>query len=198
MPENFSWDDIERLTDREEVVEHLMDLAEAAYDHKEQELGHEQMRLLERIWMLNVIDRLWIAHLTAIDDLREGIGLRAYGQRDPLIEYKVEAARMFDELQASVRADVVNAIYHLQMRQQAPPPPPPTEAAFGHPPQKRDACPPTQTGPQWHRGTTPQPAARPRRGGSPGRGAAGEVGRNDPCPCGSGKKFKRCQGACGA
>src|SRR5260370_37909250 len=88
------------------------------------------MRLRERIWMLNVIDRLWIAHLTAIDDLREGIGLRAYGQRDPLIEYKVEAARMFDELQSSVRADVVNAIYHLQMRQQAPPPPPPTEAAF--------------------------------------------------------------------
>src|SRR5207237_6813481 len=88
------------------------------------------MRLLERIWMLNVIDRLWIQHLTAIDDLREGIGLRAYGQRDPLIEYKVEAARMFDDLQANVRADVVNAIYNLQMRQQAPPPPPPTEAAF--------------------------------------------------------------------
>src|SRR5919199_1463213 len=130
MPANFSWDDIQKLTDREDVVDHLMELAEAAYDHKEQELGHEQMRLLERIWMLNVIDRLWIQHLTAIDDLREGIGLRAYGQRDPLIEYKVEAARMFDELQAAVRADVVNAIYHLQMRQQAPPPPPPTEAAF--------------------------------------------------------------------
>src|SRR5437588_2983350 len=128
MPENFSWDEVEHLMDREEVVDHLMELAEAAYDHKEQELGHDQMRLMERIWMLNVIDRLWIAHLTAIDDLREGIGLRAYGQRDPLIEYKVEAATMFDELQASVRADVVNAIYHLQMRQQAPPPP--TAAAF--------------------------------------------------------------------
>src|SRR5438105_1659580 len=104
MPENFSWEDIERLTDREEVVDHLMELAEAAYDHKEQELGHDQMRLLERIWMLNVMDRLWIQHLTAIDDLREGIGLRAYGQRDPLIEYKVDAARMFDELQANIRA----------------------------------------------------------------------------------------------
>src|SRR5438067_331034 len=128
MPENFSWADAEHLVGGEEVVDHLMELAEAAYDHKEQELGHEQMRLLERIWMLRVIDQLWIAHLTAIDDLREGIGLRAYGQRDPLIEYKVEAATMFDELQASVRADVVNAIYHLQMRQQAPPPP--TAAAF--------------------------------------------------------------------
>src|ERR1700716_3065347 len=130
MPENFSWDEVEHLMDREEVVDHLMELAEAAYDHKEQELGHDQMRLMERIWMLNVIDLLWLAPLPAIDDLREGIGLRAYGQRDPLIEYKVEAARMFDELQSSVRADVVNAIYHLQLRQQAPPPPPPTEAAF--------------------------------------------------------------------
>ena len=191
MPENFSWDDVERLTDREEVVDHLMELAEAAYDHKEQELGHDQMRLLERIWMLNVIDRLWIAHLTAIDDLREGIGLRAYGQRDPLIEYKVEAARMFDELQSSVRADVVNAIYHLQMRQQAPPPPPPTEAAFAG---RRDPPASADTGTN---GTArrPQRLAGPGPGGQGARVAAGKVGRNDPCPCGSGRKYKKCHGA---
>jgi preprotein translocase subunit SecA len=188
MPENFSWDEIERLTDREEVVDHLMELAEAAYDHKEQELGHEQMRLLERIWMLNVMDRLWIQHLTAIDDLREGIGLRAYGQRDPLIEYKVEAARMFDELQASIRTDVVNAIYHLQIRQQAPPPPPPTEAAFRP---SGDGAGEESNG----------AVRRPRRAAAPGgaavatRAAPAKVGRNDPCPCGSGKKFKRCHGA---
>jgi preprotein translocase subunit SecA len=187
MPGNFSWDEVERLTDREEVVDHLMELAEAAYDHKEQELGHEQMRLLERIWMLNVIDRLWIQHLTAIDDLREGIGLRAYGQRDPLIEYKVEAARMFDELQANIRADVVNAIYHLQMRQQQPPPPPPTEAAFAG---QRNAA-----------ATNGRNGAARRAQRSSGAAAAtarvapSKVGRNDPCPCGSGKKFKRCHGA---
>jgi len=176
---------LERQTDREEVVDHLMELAEAAYDHKEQELGHEQMRLLERIWMLNVIDRLWIAHLTAIDDLREGIGLRAYGQRDPLIEYKVEAARMFDDLQASVRADVVMAIYHLQMRQQAPPPPPPTEAAFAT--QKNGATNGTDGASQQR---------RPQRAGAAvaARATPAKVGRNDPCPCGSGKKFKRCHG----
>ena len=191
MPENFSWDDIERVTDREEVVDHLMELAEAAYDHKENELGHEQMRLLERIWMLNVIDRLWIQHLTAIDDLREGIGLRAYGQRDPLIEYKVEAARMFDDLQANVRTDVVNAIYHLQMRQQAPPPPPPTEAAFQG----------SATGAATTNGTNgaarrTRAAAAATAGAAVGaRVPAGKVGRNDPCPCGSGKKFKRCHGA---
>jgi preprotein translocase subunit SecA len=192
MPENFSWDEVEHLLDREDVVDHLMELAEAAYDHKEQELGHDQMRLMERIWMLNVIDRLWIAHLTAIDDLREGIGLRAYGQRDPLIEYKVEAATMFDELQSSVRADVVNAIYHLQMRQQAPPPP--TAAAFqgsggGEEPPENGS-----------NGATRRPrrpaATRGAAVGAAGRVAApSKVGRNDPCPCGSGKKFKRCHGA---
>jgi preprotein translocase subunit SecA len=185
MPENFSWDELERLTDREEVVDHLMELAEAAYDHKEQELGHEQMRFLERTWMLNVIDRLWIAHLTAIDDLREGIGLRAYGQRDPLIEYKVEAARMFDDLQSSVRAEVVMAIYHLQIRQQAPPPPPPTQAAFA--PQKDGAT----------KGTNGA-SRRPQRASGAAvasRVTPAKVGRNDPCPCGSGKKFKRCHGA---
>jgi preprotein translocase subunit SecA len=186
MPENFSWDELERQTDREEVVDHLMELAEAAYDHKEQELGHEQMRLLERIWMLNVIDRLWIAHLTAIDDLREGIGLRAFGQRDPLIEYKVEAARMFDDLQASVRADVVMAIYHLQMRQQVPPPPPPTEAAFAT---QKDGATNSTNGASSQR--------RPQRAGAAvaSRATPAKVGRNDPCPCGSGKKFKRCHGA---
>ena len=153
------------------------------------------MRLLERIWMLNVIDRLWIAHLTAIDDLREGIGLRAYGQRDPLIEYKVEAARMFDELQSSVRTDVVNAIYHLQMRQQAPPPPPPTEGAFEH--SDRSGGTNGSNGASGANGA----ARRPRRpaanaGAAVGaRVAAPKVGRNDPCPCGSGKKYKRCHGA---
>jgi preprotein translocase subunit SecA len=194
MPENFSWEEVERLTDREEVVDHLMELAEAAYDHKEQELGHEQMRLLERIWMLNVMDRLWIQHLTSIDDLREGIGLRAYGQRDPLIEYKVEAARMFDELQAQIRADVVNAIYHLQMRQQEPPPPPPTEAAFA--PGATGGSPDGDAN-----GTNGTAAARrPQRGAATAVAAraatpTSKVGRNDPCPCGSGKKFKRCHGA---
>jgi preprotein translocase subunit SecA len=166
-----------------------MELGEAAYDHKEQELGHEQMRLLERIWMLNVMDRLWIQHLTAIDDLREGIGLRAYGQRDPLIEYKVEAARMFDELQANVRADVVNAIYHLQMRQQAPPPPPPTEAAFRGSDGRASGSNGAQEAPERARASASAGAA------AVGARVAVKVGRNEPCPCGSGKKFKKCHGA---
>jgi len=195
MPENFSWDEVERLTDREEVVDHLMEVAEAAYDHKEQELGHDQMRLLERIWMLRVIDQLWIAHLTSIDDLREGIGLRAFGQRDPLIEYKVEAARMFDELQANIRSNVVNAIYHLQMRQEAPPPPPPTEAAFASQPAPPSA---DADGTNGTNGTAARRSQRAAAAVATRQTVApspSKVGRNDPCPCGSGKKFKRCHGA---
>jgi preprotein translocase subunit SecA len=199
MPRNFSWDEVGQMTDREEVVDHLMELAEAAYDHKEQELGGDQMRLLERIWMLNVIDRLWIQHLTAIDDLRDGIGLRAYGQRDPLIEYKVEAARMFDELQANIRADVVNAIYHLQLRQQAPPPPPPTEAAFASSGSNGNAEGGSGSGNGSVGGTRNGAARRPARAGAApahaARAGTAKVGRNDPCPCGSGKKYKRCHGA---
>jgi preprotein translocase subunit SecA len=187
MPENFSWEDVEGLNDREEVVDHLMELAEAAYDHKEQELGHDLMRRLERVWMLNVMDRLWVQHLTGIDDLREGIGLRAYGQRDPLIEYKVEAARMFDELQATIRTEVVNTIYHLQVTQQAPPAPP-TRGAFESGPDKGEESGAGGNG----------AARRPARAAAAARQpvhVGTKVGRNDPCPCGSGKKFKRCHGA---
>src|SRR5919201_745919 len=121
MPENFVWEDIEHLTDREEVVDHLMELAEAAYDHKEQELGSELMRRLERVWMLSVIDRLWIQHLTAIDDLREGIGLRAYGQRDPLVEYKREAHEMWEALLEMVHHDVLYNFFHLSLVQRPEP-----------------------------------------------------------------------------
>ncbi len=177
MPADFSWDEIERLTDREEIVDHLMSLAEAAYDFKEQELGHELMRTLERVWILTVMDRLWIQHLTAIDDLREGIGLRAYGQRDPLVEYKVEAARMFDELLGAIRSEVVFTIYHLQI-QQPPPPPPPTRTAF----ENNGAR--TTNGRNGSDGAVRQPAQ-----------VGAKIGRNDPCPCGSGKKYKKCHGA---
>src|SRR5438045_8246872 len=87
--------------------------------------------------------RRWIQHLTAIDDVREGIGLRAYGQRDPLIEYKVEAARMFDDLQATIRSEVVHTIYHFQLQQQAPPPPPTRGAVELGPDKGEDSTPGT-------------------------------------------------------
>ncbi len=188
----FDWDEIEQMHDHEELLTYLDERAEVAYVEKEQELGHEMMRKLERWWILNVMDRLWIQHLTAIDDLREGIGLRAYGQRDPLIEYKVEAARMFDELQAAVRSEIAHTIYHFQLQQQAPPPPP-TRHAVELGPDKGDDAPVATNGTATRR----QPIARGNNGAAARQPVhvTAKVGRNDPCPCGSGKKYKRCHGA---
>jgi preprotein translocase subunit SecA len=132
------------------------------------------MRQAEREFMIRIIDQHWIMHLTAIDDVREGIGLRAYGQRDPLVEYKVEAASMFDELLDAIRRDAVRVIYHLTPRVE-----------------------PVQ------RPRTPRPMTtnREEEGGQQPVKVAKKVGRNDPCPCGKltpdGKrivKFKQCHG----
>jgi preprotein translocase subunit SecA len=118
------------------------------------------MREIERQVMLSVIDNKWREHLSEMDYLRAGIGLRAMGQRDPLVEYQREGYALFSDLVDSVKADTIRYMFHVQLAQ-----PPPTRP-------------------------TPQPSgpAKPAVSG-------GQVGRNDPCPCGSGKKYKRCHGA---
>ena len=158
-------DDLRELP-RDQLESALLEVAEESYDAKEEQLGAEDMRRVERMVLLRIIDSLWIQHLTAIDDLREGIGLRAYGQRDPLVEYKVEAANMFEGLLATIQHDVTHTIYHVTIvREQAPPRP-------------------VQ---QMTTNREDEDARQPVRAGR-------KVGRNDPCPCGSGKKFKRCCG----
>ncbi len=145
------------------VESSLLNLTEKLYDFKERHLSAERMRQLERLVMLRVVDTLWVNHLTALDELREGIGLRAYGQRDPLVEYKREAHEMFANLTAAIKHDIVHSIYFLNL--------------------------------------APQPVRRAIRAGRPGesvertpqqRKAGAKIGRNDPCPCGSGKKYKNC------
>jgi preprotein translocase subunit SecA len=156
-------DDLRDLP-REQLEAALLEVAEDAYDSKEEQLGAEDMRRVERLVLLRIIDSLWIQHLTAIDDLREGIGLRAYGQRDPLVEYKVEAANMFDGLLGTIQHDVTHTIYHVTVVRDQPPPPK-----------------------QMMTNRDDEDARQPVRAGR-------KVGRNDPCPCGSGKKFKKCCG----
>ena len=140
------------------------------YAEREERFGPEPLRALERWLMLSTIDQLWIQHLTAIDDVREGIGLRAYGQRDPLIEYKVEAADMFENLMAAIRNNVIYRIYHydIQLQQPAPAPAPAPRPMVTN----RD---------------DEEGARKPVKAGA-------KTGRNDPCPCGSGRKFKKCHG----
>jgi preprotein translocase subunit SecA len=144
-----------------ELADHLVELAEKAYDAKEAAMGAELLRQLERLVMLRAVDNRWVRHLTDLDELREGIGLRAFGQQDPLVAYKKEAHEMYEELIASISHDVAYAIYHAQM------------VARPVLPQRMQ----TNRGD----GGAPQPA---RVNKSPGR--------NDPCWCGSGKKYKHC------
>ncbi len=165
LPEDFTPDVLASMS-HDEVREALVNVAHEAYEEKEAALGSEQMRQLEKLVMLHVIDRLWVDHLTAIDDLRDGIGLRAYGQKDPLVEYKGEAYRMFQELMNGIKHNVVLMIYHSALQRRAAP----------AQPQKTSI----------NRGEEMQAQTPP----TPGK----KIGRNDPCPCGSGKKYKRCHG----
>ena len=147
------------------------------------------MLVLERLVLLRVIDSLWVEHLTAVDDMRRGIGLRAYSQRDPLNEFKVEAYRMFDELKSTIRHDITHTVFRvtltrepLQQRQ----PRPMLESRPDVTGRRGGGLGDRRRGLSWHGvgGRGPQTAK-----------AGPKLGRNDPCWCGSGKKYKRCHGA---
>ncbi|HEY7526371.1 MAG TPA: preprotein translocase subunit SecA [Candidatus Limnocylindria bacterium] len=201
---------VDEARDPAELTEQLLEAIAEAYEAKRAEAGEEGIRVLERIVLLRVIDGLWVEHLTAVDDMRRGIGLRAYSQRDPLNEFKVEAYRMFDELKATIRHDVTHTIFRVSL----------TRDAQQQQQQQRPARNVTEGRIDLDTGTVAAEAAPAGGNGSgngrsPGRtqarsaaraagagGAAaagtragGKIGRNDPCWCGSGKKYKRCHGA---
>ncbi|MFW6112627.1 MAG: preprotein translocase subunit SecA, partial [Chloroflexota bacterium] len=100
------------LMSREEIEERLLECADSLYEEKEQEVEPDNMRILERLVMLRAIDRRWVEHLTALENMRQGVGLYAYGHRDPLTSYKKEAHEMFQQLQANIQHDIVHTIYH--------------------------------------------------------------------------------------
>jgi len=177
---------------REGLAEHLKAAAEDAYDRKVEEIGADLMPLVERDVMLRTIDWQWMEYLTQMEQFREGIGLRAYGQRDPLVEYKNEAFEMFNELRERIQGSIVSRIFRVQVQRNAPPPPPP--------PMVRQVL---ESGPGDPDGTGSRSNGAPqKRKGAPVGAAAGaapsgpnaKIGRNDPCWCGSGKKFKKCHG----
>lgn len=150
LPPQFRSDGFSELSAKQ-ITEKFTDYAIELYDQREQELGPDNMRIAERLVMLRVIDRLWIEHLTDMDHLRQGIGLRAVGQEQPLIVYKREGHASFKALLASIQHDVAHSIYRVGIAKETP--------------QKKEAV-----------------------------MVGKKVGRNDPCPCGSGKKYKHCCG----
>jgi preprotein translocase subunit SecA len=168
------------IASREALREALGEAVSARYAARERELSADMLRTLERWVMLHVIDGQWKDHLLSMDHMKEGIGLRGYGQRDPLTEYKREAFDLFEDMVDRVRTTVTELLFKMQVAPESAPPPAPR----------------------------PTPAARPAPSVTLSRGPAErrpeaarsgqKVGRNDPCPCGSGKKYKKCCLAKGA
>jgi len=161
----------------EALREELLHNIHAAYEAKEQELGPDLKQYLEKMVMLRTLDALWKDHLLAMDSLREGIGLRGYGQKDPLIEYKKEGFDLFAAMLDRYKQDVLEHLFRVQVAQGDPPPPV----------MERPRRPPPLL---LNRG---EPALESAMDQRPTR-TADKVGRNDPCPCGSGKKYKKCHG----
>ncbi len=168
---------------KEQLQEELYALAAQGYEAKEQAVGAEQLRGLERMVFLQIIDTKWKDHLYAMDKMREGIGLRAYGHRDPLIEYKNEAYTYFSEMVGAIEEESVEMIMRIQASR-----PERFKAVFK--PQAQEMVRPQieafeNAGAQEKREAAKAPAPA---------SAQPKAGRNDPCPCGSGKKYKKCCG----
>jgi preprotein translocase subunit SecA len=172
----------EDVTSREALHALVGEAVKQRYAERERELGEELMRALERHEMLIVIDTQWKDHLLSIDHLKEGIGLRGYGQRDPLTEYKKEAFDLFQDMVERVKAAVIERLFKVQVVRDAPMDLPAVTAWV-------DA--------RESRGELPQPGAAPARPAprpatAPRTPSGQKIGRNDPCYCGSGKKYKKC------
>ena len=156
--------------ERQDLVDTLTDRAMSIYDKKEAQYGGEIMRELERVILLKTVDRYWMDHIDNMDELRRGIHLRAYGQKDPVVMYRVEGFDMFDQMINAIREDTSRLMLTVQIRTQEEP-------------KREQIAKPTSTSSD---GTDKARTVR--------KTASQKVGRNDPCPCGSGKKYKKCCG----
>ncbi len=164
-PTSLSPDDFNARATVDDLVDRAVDEAHATYEEREKELGNDLLRQVERSVVLSVIDNKWREHLSEMDYLRSGIGLRAMGQRDPLSEYQREGYDMFTDMVDTIKRDAVRYLFHVEV------------AKPELKPQRVEPAPSGGEG-------TRKPAI-----------TGDKVGRNDLCPCGSGKKYKRCHGA---
>jgi preprotein translocase subunit SecA len=181
-----------------QVLGYVMEELEHAYKEKRERLTPETMLYLERSILLQVIDAKWKDHLKSLDDLREGIGLRAYGQRDPLIEYKKEAFDLFDAMSHSIKEESTEFVFRIDVVKAER-----MRSVFeGEQNMIHEETSAFQGGggvqaeeAASSEGPLPPPRRRPAGQAAPIKRETPKVGRNDPCPCGSGKKYKKCCGA---
>ena len=165
---NYTKDQLEDLT-KEGIADELYKRGMDILTAKEKKYGSKTMRELERICLLRNVDSKWMEHIDNMDQLKQGMGLRGYGQHDPVVEYRIEGFAMFDEMIASIREDAVHMLLTIEIRQQ------------NAEPKREQIAKPTGEGAPTQAGT---------KGAAPVR--VTKIGRNDPCPCGSGLKWKKC------
>ena len=168
----------ENSKDSNAIIEKLQELALAKYDEKEQEIGNDDLRELERVVMLKVVDQKWMDHIDAMDELKDGIGLRAYGQQDPVVKYRIEGMDMFEEMVLDIKHDVVKILMNLRKQEDVK-----REEAAKITGAALQAINSLDNGEQIKTEVNKTVVNE-----------GPKVGRNDPCPCGSGKKYKNCCG----
>ncbi len=163
---NYTPAELEEIT-KKDIIEQLQERAAKIYAKREEDLGTELIREIERVVLLKVVDQKWMAHIDDMEQLKRGIGLRSYGQKNPVVEYRMEGFEMFDAMVDSIREDTVRMLFTIQVNHQAAPK---REQVF---------------------------KAGANNRGFTARNRGKKIGPNDPCPCGSGKKYKKCCGAPG-
>ncbi len=171
--DDLDYSDEDKLAEatKQSITDELLEKALKLYEEKEEEIGSEQLREVERVILLKAVDTKWMSHIDDMDQLKRGIGLSAYGQRDPVVEYRFEGFKMFDEMVAAIREQTVRMLLTVHIRQD--------EEIKREQVAKPDA-PNAGSGDGSFNGGTVK--------------AAKKIGPNDPCPCGSGKKYKKCCG----
>ena len=167
-----------KSTSKEEITEEILEKAYKLYEEKEQQIGSDDLREVERRLLLKTVDEKWMDHIDAMDELKDGIGLRAYGQKDPVVEYRIEGFDMFDSMIESIKEQLIGLLFHIQKKEQAK-----NEQVVKITSESSTDIDQIGGASENNKKTTSAPVKADKK-----------VGRNEPCPCGSGRKYKQCCG----
>ena len=169
----------ENSNSSQKIIEELQKEALSEYEKKEQEIGADELREMERVVMLKVVDQKWMDHIDAMDELKDGIGLRAYGQQDPVVKYRIEGMDMFEEMVLDIKHDVVQLMMNVRKQDEV---------------KREETAKITGAALQNLKGLDADQSKVKSEVNRTVVNSGPKVGRNDPCPCGSGKKYKNCCG----
>ena len=175
---------IDSLNDKKlnptKIIEEVKEKAHNKYEEKEKEFGEKMLRELERVVMLKIVDERWMDHIDAMDELKDGIGLRAYGQKDPVVQYRIEGYDMFEQMISDIQVNVVKILLNARKREGSP--------------VRQESVKITGEGLEDTNISLKGSAPTGEKSHTPYVNKEPKIGRNDPCPCGSGKKYKNCCG----